>query len=68
MRIEFQLPLSIACHPEPRRQRQSGSDRGISPTCMSLKPLDRVIRKSVHVCEVPHFVRDDGGRRNEILR
>src|SRR6476660_8854588 len=29
----------------------------------SLKPPDRVIRKSVHVCEVPHFVRDDGGRR-----
>src|SRR6476660_8545563 len=29
----------------------------------SLKPPDTVIRKSVHVCEVPHFVRDDGGRR-----
>src|SRR6478672_4132464 len=30
---------------------------------MSLKPPNWVIRKSVHVCEVPYFVRDDGGKR-----
>src|SRR5207248_898934 len=29
----------------------------------SLKPPTRVIRKPVHVCEVPHFVRDDRGKK-----
>src|SRR5436305_11799085 len=29
----------------------------------SFKPLTRVIRKPVHVCEVPHFVRDDAGEK-----
>ena len=64
----FQLPITSRVIPSRAESASPARTEGSPPRAWSLKPPDRVIRKSVHVCEVPHFVRDDGGEKDEILR
>jgi hypothetical protein len=49
--------LRALCHPEPRRQRQAGSDRGTSHTLIDHKKAIWVSPRSW--CEALRFAQDD---------